>query len=416
MILNINNMKVLNARILNKRVMGKSVFLDTLCNGADLQMYLNTTNVGVDTFNEILTKPNGTFIKVEGEHFITKTGHPSFKVFSCEILHIPIKALPVVQDDGVKVYNEITNMEIVRRQRYLKTITEQKERDIFITRSRLINLVRQFFISRNYLEVETPTLQPIYGGAEATPFVTKFEALDMDFYMRIAPELYLRRMIIGGYDRVFEIGKNFRNEGLSNKHNPEFTFMEAYTAFYDYNYSMHLVTELITEIAATFGNSIEYKEQEINLSNIHRITYRDCVAKYCNVDVNELSDERLVELFENDVEQHLIDPTIVYDYPASVSPLALPSKSNPNIAERFELYVGGMEIGNAYSELNDVQKHIENLGDADKDFIEALSYGMPPTTGIGLGLDRLVMLLTNKSIRDVIYFPAMKNKVEYEKL
>ena len=273
--------------------------------------------------------------------------------------------------------------------------------------SRIISIIRNFFIDRDYLEVETPILQPIYGGAEATPFTTRFEALDMNFFLRIAPELYLRRMIIGGYDRVFEIGRNFRNEGLSNRHNPEFTFIEVYTAFQNYEFSMNLVSELLTEIGTTFGQ-IEYQGNQIDLTNIERHTYHSLVERICNVNCESMSDEDVVNLFESQVEQTLISPTIVYDYPASVSPLSQTRTDDPNIAERFELYIGGMEIGNAYSELNDVESHIQNLGTEDAEFIEALEYGMPPTTGIGLGIDRLVMLITNRPIRDVIFFPAMR--------
>ncbi len=398
-------METVNCRILNRRLHGRSAFLDVLANGQHLQTYLNIHEV--ENFTELTELPIGSFIRINGEYFTTRTGHYTLRIDNAQVLFIPNRILPVVQDDGENRFNEVTNVESIRRRRYLQTILNAEERQTFVTRSRVINLIRNFFIGRDYLEVETPILQPVYGGAEATPFVTRFESLDSDFYLRIAPELYLRRMIIGGYDRVFEIGRNFRNEGLSNRHNPEFTFIEVYTAFENYNFSMDVVTELFTEIFNQFGE-VEYQGNRINFSNIERRSYTELVAQHCNVDTTTLTDSELVELFENTVEGNLINPTIVYDYPANVSPLAQVRADNPNIAERFEIYVGGMEIGNAYSELNDVNRHIENIGTEDADFIEALEYGMPPTTGIGLGIDRIVMILTNRAIRDVIFFPAMR--------
>ena len=399
-------METINARILNRRVHGRSAFLDVLSNGQNMQMYINTD---VENFTTIIELPIGSFIRSVGSFFITRTGHNTFRIESAEVLFIPNRILPVVQDDGENRFNETTNIEDIRRRRYLQTILNADERQVFITRSRIINIIRNFFIQRNYLEVETPILQPIYGGAEANPFVTSFESLDTNFFLRIAPELYLRRMIIGGYDRVFEIGRNFRNEGLSNRHNPEFTFIEVYTAFENYLFSMDMVTDLFTNLFNEFGE-VEYNGNIINFSNIERRRYIDLVEEVCEVDASTLTDDEIVNLFENNVERSLINPTIVYDYPSSISPLSQVRSDNPLIAERFEIYVGGMEIGNAYSELNDVNRHIQNIGTEDADFIEALEYGMPPTTGIGLGIDRLVMILTNRVIRDVIFFPAMRQQ------
>jgi lysyl-tRNA synthetase class 2 len=394
----------INFRILNRRVHGRSAFLDVLSESNNIQVYL-TNNVS--NFVEITEAPLGTFVRAIGEYFITRTGHNTFRITSADILHIPQNILPVVQDDGVNRYNEISNVETVRRRRYLQTILDPTERNVFITRSRVISSIRNFFVSNNYLEVETPILQPIYGGAEATPFITHHESLDMNFYLRIAPELYLRRMIIGGYDRVFEIGRNFRNEGISSRHNPEFTFIEIYTAFQNYMFSMDLISSLLTSLHNEFGE-VTYNENIINLSNIRRERYLDLVNRYSPVTITGLTDSQINDIFEEYVEPHLIQPTIVYDYPSSISPLSQRMSDNPNLAERFELYIAGMEIANAYSELNDVQQHIENLGQEDADFIEALSYGMPPTTGIGIGIDRLIMLITNRVIRDVIFFPAMR--------
>ncbi len=397
----------LNGRITNRRRMGRASFVDILSNGETVQLYINSE---IDNYEEVISSPVGTFINVNGETFVTRTGHESVRVEEIRILLIPETALPIVRDDGENRYNETTNVEYIRRRRYLQTILDEDERNVFILRSNLINTIRNFFIERNYLEVETPILQPIYGGAEANPFVTRHESLDCDFYLRIAPELYLRRMLIGGYERVFEIGRNFRNEGLSNRHNPEFTVIELYTAFENYEYSMDITEDLLRAISDRFGNEIEYNNNNIDLNNIRRVRFIDIIDEMCDIDTNAISEGELVEVFENEVEENLINPTIVYDYPASISPLAMPREDDETIAERFELFIGGMEIGNAYSELNDVSLHLENLGDADQDFIEALRYGMPPATGIGIGIDRLVMLLTNRAIRDAIYFPAMRNE------
>jgi lysyl-tRNA synthetase, class II len=398
-------METLNFRILNTRLHGRSAFMDVLANGENLQCYINTE---VGNFTELTTLPNGSHLGCRGEYFTTRTGHYTFRIHEGDILHIPQRSLPVVQNDGDNLYNVTTDRESIRRRRYLQTILNPVERETFVTRSRLITLIRNFFVENEYLEVETPILQPIYGGAEATPFVTHFESLDMDCYMRIAPELYLRRMVIGGYDRVFEIGRNFRNEGISNRHNPEFTVIEAYAAYEDYNFSMDLVETLLGNIHTEFG-TFEYGDNVIDFSTVRRISYLDSISEYYDGDISNLTDVEINDIFETHVEGNLIQPTMVYDYPASISPLSQVRLDNEDIAERFELFIGGMEIANAYSELNDVDRHVENMGSDDEEFIRALSYGMPPTTGIGIGIDRLVMVLTNRPIRDVIYFPTMRN-------
>jgi len=394
----------LSVRILNRRLHGRSAFLDILANGENIQAYINTD---VINFSEIVSLPIGSFIRIIGEYFLTRSGHSTIRIESVEIIYVPNRTLPVMQDNGENRFNELTT-EGRRRRRYIQTIIDPIERQVFITRSAIINLIRNFFIQREYLEVETPILQPIYGGAEANPFITRFESLDSNFYLRIAPEMYLRRLIIGGYDRVFEIGRNFRNEGISNRHNPEFTFIEIYTAFENYMFSMNIIRDLFLCIHQQFG-AITYQGNVIDFSTIESRRYFDLVDQYCGIDISRTEIET-INLFETIVEPNLINPIMVYDYPASISPLAQVRSDNPNIAERFEIYIGGMEIGNAYSELNDVSQHIENVGTEDVDFIEALEYGMPPTTGIGLGIDRIVMLLTNRPIRDVIYFPAMRQE------
>ncbi|CAG7581134.1 MAG: Lysine--tRNA ligase [uncultured marine phage] len=397
----------LRGRILNRRRMGRASFYDILVDGDTVQVFSNNA---VEGYEELLALPAGTFISVSGETFITRTGHNTLRMESYEVLHVPVRALPIVRDDGENRYNDIEDPESIRRRRYLRTIISEEERNTFITRSRLISMIRRVFEDLGYMEVETPILHPVYGGAEATPFVTHHEALDSEFYLRIAPELYLRRMIIGGYERVFEIGRNFRNEGISNRHNPEFTVIEAYAAFEDYTFSMGIVEDLISRISDEFGSEFEFGENTIDFTNVRRVRFRDIVEEVCNVDVSTMEDNEIAELFEREVETSLIDPTIVYDYPSIISPLALPREDDPSTAERFELFIGGMEIGNAYSELNDVELHLENIGDEDADFVEALEYGMPPTTGIGIGIDRLVMILTNRHIRDVIFFPSMRRQ------
>lgn len=394
----------LNGRLINRRTAGRSTFYNILSDNQNHQLYANIDCMHFEQLNNL---PLGTFISVSGYMFYTRTGHHTLRVETLSVLHTPVRPLLPVRETDVS-HTSFVDVELIRRQRYIQTIQNSEERQAFITRSRIIQSVRNFFIDHNYLEVETPILQPIYGGAEADPFITHHNALDRDLFLRIAPELYLRRMLIGGYERVFEIGRNFRNEGTSSRHNPEFTFIEAYASFVDFTFSMDLFEELIIRLAEQFSNEIIWNGHVINLNRIRRVRFRDLVSEVCNVDTSIMTDLQIVDLFENDVEQTLIQPTFVYDYPSIISPLALTYEEDVNTAQRFEVYIGGMEIANSYSELNDVDTHIRNLGDADSDFIQALEYGMPPSSGIGIGLDRLVMLFTNRTIRDVIYFPTMR--------
>lgn len=391
-------------RLINRRTAGRSTFYNILTGNENQQLY---SNIECGQFEQLNELPLGTFIRVSGEMFYTRTGHYTLRVHEMQVLHTPEKALPPVRETET-AHTAFSDIELIRRRRYIQTIQDSNERNVFITRSRLIQSVRNFFIENRYLEVETPILQPIYGGAEADPFITHHNALDRDLYLRIAPELYLRRMLIGGYERVFEIGRNFRNEGISNRHNPEFTFIEAYASFVDFRFSMDLVEQLLNRLGREFGEEVNYGENIIRFDNIRRVRFRDLVSEVCEVDVSTMNDSEIIDLFEERVEQTLIQPTMVYDYPSQISPLSLHYEDDPTTAQRFELYIGGMEIANAYSELNDVSTHIRNLGDSDSDFITALEYGMPPSSGIGIGLDRLVMLFTNRTIRDVIYFPTMR--------
>lgn len=394
----------LNGRLINRRSAGRAYFYNILTNNTNQQLYATVDCPQFELLNSI---PLGSFIQVNGYMFITRTGHETVHVEGIELLHQPISALPPVRESNDSSYSSFSDIELIRRRRYLQTIQDSNERQAFITRSQIIQEVRNFFIENEYLEMETPVLQPIYGGAEAHPFITHHNSLDRDLYLRIAPELYLRRLLIGGFERVFEIGRNFRNEGISNRHNPEFTFIEAYASYVDYNFSMDLIEQLFNRLATRFGTNQVYGEHTIDMSNIRRVRFRDIVREVCEVSADATDDE-LIRLFEDNVESTLINPTIVYDYPACISPLSLCHSDDSTTSQRFEMYVAGMEIANAYSELNNVTLHIENLGDADRDFIEALEYGMPPSSGIGIGLDRLVMLFTNRTIRDVIYFPTMR--------
>lgn len=395
----------LNGRLINRRSAGRAYFYNILTNNENQQLYANVECPQFELLNQI---PLGTFINVTGFMFTTRTGHITLHVETMIVLHEPINSLPPVREANEESYSSFSDIELIRRRRYLQTIQSTTERETFITRSHIIQEVRNFFIDNQYLEMETPVLQPIYGGAEASPFVTHHNSLDRDLYLRIAPELYLRRLLIGGFERVFEIGRNFRNEGISNRHNPEFTFIEAYASYVDYNFSMDLIESLFIRLCNRFGSQHQYNNNEIDMSVIRRVRFRDIVREVCNLSDAQYTDEELIRLFEENVESTLINPTIVYDYPACISPLSLCHSDDPTTSERFEMYVAGMEIANAYSELNDVSQHIENLGDSDSDFIEALEYGMPPSSGIGIGLDRLVMLFTNRTIRDVIYFPTMR--------
>ncbi len=396
---------IFNGRLINRRTAGRACFYNILTDNQNQQLYITSDS---PHFSELGDLPLGTFINVTGEMFYTRTNHYTLRVQTLEVLHTPQRALPPVRETDDVAHSSFSDVELIRRRRYLQTIQDSNEREAFITRSRIIQEVRNFFIENRYLEVETPILQPIYGGAEADPFTTHHNALDRDLFLRIAPELYLRRLLIGGYERVFEIGRNFRNEGISNRHNPEFTIIEAYASYVDYNFSMDLIEELFNRLSIQFGNELIYNDNIIDVGNIRRVRFRDIVSEVCSCDISNMNDTDIIELFENQVEQTLIQPTIVYDYPSIVSPLALCHVDDASTSQRFEMYVGGMEIANAYSELNDVEQHIENLGSSDLDFINALEYGMPPSSGIGIGLDRLVMLFTNRSIRDVIYFPTMR--------
>jgi lysyl-tRNA synthetase class 2 len=367
---------------------------------------------------------HGDFIGVEGYLFITNTGELSVHV---EKLQFLAKAMLPMPD---KLHG-IADAELRQRQRYADLIGSSLQveheglttREVFEIRARVISSIRRFLEDHGYIEVETPMLTPKATGAAAKPFETHHNALDITLYARIAPELYLKRLVVGGFEKVYELNRNFRNEGISYKHNPEFTMLEFYCAYMDVNGMMDFAEELLRQSVekATGGLTVKYEENEIDFTKFERITMRDAILKY--LPGAEITERNMIEIFDNHVEPNLIQPTFIIDFPKIISPLSKASPENPAIAERFELFINGMEVANGFSELNDPREQYERFVDQmaerergddeamilDEDYIRALSYGMPPAAGIGIGIDRLVMLLTNKhSIRDVILFPHLR--------
>ncbi|MBZ4664440.1 MAG: lysS [Caloramator sp.] len=433
-------------RLMSKRIHGKAGFSDIHDRYGKLQLYVKIDNVGEEKLKFFKSLDLGDIIGVEGEVFKTKTGEISVLVKDFTLLTKSLRPLP-------EKWHGLKDPDLRYRQRYVDLIVNENVRDTFIKRTQIIKAIRKFLDDRDYIEVETPILSPIAGGAAARPFITHHNALDIDMYLRIATELYLKRLIVGGFERVYEIGKNFRNEGIDVRHNPEFTAIELYQAYADYNDMMELTEQLVEfvckEVLGT--TKVTYQGTEIDFkAPWDRITMKDAVRKYAGVDFDSIqSDEEareiakkmkvedelkkelkdcnkadiLVALFETYAEKHLIQPTFVLDYPVEVSPLTKKKPNDPAFTERFEAYVFGREIANAYSELNDPidqkerflqQLRERELGDdeaymMDDDFINALEIGMPPTGGLGIGIDRLIMFLTDSySIRDVILFPTMK--------
>lgn len=447
----IGNVVALAGRVMALRGHGRAAFADVQDASGKLQIYVQADEVGKEAYETFRLVDIGDIMGVRGEVFITRAGELTVKVAEFQILSKSLRPLPIVKEqvvDGRKVvYDPFTDKELRYRQRYVDLVVNPEVRDVFVKRSQIISGMRRFLDDRGYLEVETPILQPIYGGASARPFRTHHNALDMDLYLRIADELYLKRLIVGGYEGVYEISKDFRNEGMDRFHNPEFTMMELYVAYEDYHFMMDLVEEMIAALAerALGTLKITYQEHEIDLTPpwkrlklfdaIREFTGHDLYGK--DLDALRKTAESLGlepepfwregkvidEIFSERVEPRLIQPTFILDYPVELSPLAKRHRDDPRLVERFEPFIAGGEVGNAFSELNDpvdqrerflAQRELLDLGDEeaqmlDEDFLRALEYGMPPTTGLGIGIDRLVMVLTNRpSIRDVILFPHMR--------
>jgi len=429
-------------RVMTRRMMGKASFVHVQDMSGKMQVYVQRDVIGVDEYQAFKRWDIGDIIGIEGKLFKTKTGELSVRADSIRLLTKALRPLP-------EKYHGVTDQEIRYRQRYLDLIMNEPTRDTFKIRTRIVSYIRNFLIERDFLEVETPMMQVVPGGATARPFETYHNALDIDLYLRIAPELYLKRLVVGGFERVFEINRNFRNEGLSTRHNPEFTMLEFYQAYADYHDLMDLSEALFRGIAESVigKTTINYQGDEYDFGKpFTRISVKDSILHY-NTDIKaeELESidslraiaERLsipvkegygigklqIEIFEKTVESKLMDPTFITAYPTEVSPLARRNDDDPSITDRFELFIGGREIANGFTELNDAEDQAERFrqqlaekaaGDDeamhfDEDYICALEHGMPPTAGQGIGIDRLVMLFTDSpSIRDVLLFPHMR--------
>lgn len=432
----------ISGRLMAKRGSGKASFANLKDNQGTIQIYVRLDNVGEENYQVFKDADLGDFMGVEGTLMKTNTGELTLRADKVEFLTKALRPLP-------DQYYGLSDVETRYRKRYLDLITNDESMDRFIKRSQIIQEIRNFLTKKGYIEVETPTLHNLPGGASARPFMTHHNALDMELYVRIALELHLKRLVIGGMEKVFEIGRVFRNEGIDTTHNPEFTMLELYTAYHDYWDVMDLVEELIQDVAQTVNGSttITYGDEEINLGGEWKRRHMvDLVKEKTGVDfwehmtdeqARELAKEHNVEIeeyatyghvinefFEEFVEDSLRQPTFVYGHPIEISPLAKKNEEDPRFTDRFEFFIAGHEYGNAFSELNDPidqrerfeaqqkerdQGNVEAHG-IDEDFVEALEYGLPPTGGLGIGIDRLVMLLTNtQSIRDVILFPTLRN-------
>lgn len=445
-------------RMMSQRIMGKASFAEIQDSQGRIQVYFNRDEIcpgeNKDLYNEVFKKllDLGDFIGVEGTLFKTQVGEPSINVKEFKLLSKVLRPLPLPKIDSEgKVHDAFTDPELRYRQRYVDLVVNPHVKEVFIKRTKLFQAMRNFFNSAGYLEVETPILQSIPGGAAARPFVTHHNALGIPLYMRIANELYLKRLIVGGFDGVYEFSKNFRNEGMDRTHNPEFTAMEIYVSYKDYNWMMEFTEQLLEHCAIAVNGTTKatFQGNEINFKAPYaRVSMRDAIIQFTGFDILGKSEDEIRmaaqnmgiavdmtmgkgklidEIFGEKCEGNFIQPTFITDYPKEMSPLCKSHRDNPELTERFELMVCGKEIANAYSELNDPidqrerfeeQVKLSERGDdeagqfIDQDFLRALEYGMPPTSGLGIGMDRLIMFLTdNPSIQEVLFFPQMKPEV-----
>ena len=431
-------------RIMLKRIMGNASFITISDEGISFQIYVSKDALGEEDYEDFKTWDIGDIIGAKGSLFRTKTDELTLNASTATMITKSLKPLP-------EKHAGLTDIETRYRQRYLDLIVNSDSKDVFLKRSQIVESIRSTLTANQYLEVETPMMHPLPGGATARPFMTHHNALDRDLFLRVAPELYLKRLLVGGFDRVFEINRNFRNEGLSTKHNPEFTMLEFYTAYSNLPETYKFIEDIIKQAAASIGadkTNLEWDGETIDLTQFNIASMANLVKEYnselkSDVSRDNLSElaaygeslgikdsknlnygQLLLEIFEETVESKLIQPTFVTEYPVEISPLSRRNDSNPDIADRFELFIGGKELANGFCELNDAEDQAERFaqqveagkaGDneamsIDQDYINALDIGMPPAVGVGIGIDRLVMFLTNQnSIRDVILFPQLKN-------
>ncbi|OQA96358.1 MAG: Lysine--tRNA ligase [Bacteroidetes bacterium ADurb.Bin217] len=450
----------LAGRIMSRRIMGKASFCELQDSYGRIQLYINRDEIcpGDDKtlYNDVFKRllDIGDFIGVTGYVFLTQVGEISLHVNSITVLSKSLKPLPIVKEKDGVVYDAFTDPKQRYRQRYVDLVVNPEVKQVFLQRTKIINTMRNFFNEKNYVEVETPILQAIPGGASARPFITHHNALNIPLYLRIANELYLKRLIVGGFEGVYEFAKDFRNEGMDRTHNPEFTVMEIYVAYKDYNWMMDFTEEMIERVAlALHGKTqVQVGDKVIDFKRpFKRITMFDAIKEHTGIDISTMNEDELRatcdklgvhqepsmgkgklidEIFGETCEASYIQPTFIIDYPVEMSPLCKKHRNNPNLTERFELMVNGKELCNAYSELNDPidqyerfkeQLELSAKGDdeamfIDHDFVRALEYGMPPTSGMGIGIDRLCMFMTNSpSIQDVLFFPQMKPEVKSHK-
>ena len=419
---NINGISVAG-RVVLRRVMGNASFATIRDSSGDIQIYVSKNTVDVDLYEDFKTWDLGDIIGVKGKLFRTKTDELTIEADDVVLITKSIRPMP-------DKFKGLSDIETRYRQRYLDLMSNEDSKKVFIDRTKIIESLRESLKGRNFIEVETPMMHPIPGGAVARPFVTKHNALDRELFLRIAPELYLKRLLVGGFERVFEINRSFRNEGLSTRHNPEFTMLEYYEAFTTLDKTIEFTQNIIQKSSEEVNGSLELEwgEDKINLSSFRKANLADLVLeenkKLTKNDIEKMTGKKLLELFESTVEENLIQPTFVIGYPIEVSPLSRRNNENPNIADRFELFIGGKEFANGFCELNDPDDQAERFkeqvkakdtGDKeamsfDEDYVIALEHGMPPAVGVGIGVDRLVMLLTNQtSIRDVLLFPQLKS-------